>query len=307
MCALLSALFFSIVVVNVAHADYSEGVWTGSTSGHFTAGITVDGSLTDWQTSWIVNGLTPQVDRSNSDWLPQASGVCYWIEDGVGSPHGRVGPGYGGQNFDHEAAYMGATGHSLELAIVTGGEQAGNYGWSYGTRYDSGDIFFDLNADSQWDFAVAAANHNGLSAGHVYRPTDGFVGGQWWTNCTDFSISSPSQMDGCRVEEIFDLGSDFIYTNAVTCDDNRLAGQCYHPYDHNVIELSIPFGQLYDSGFQVGSLVQMHFTQTCGNDIIEMDCSVIPEPATLTLLSSGLIGLIYVKRRRRRSGGRRSA
>ena len=217
--AVLIAFLVSMVCINVAHAHYSEGILSGSTPGSFATDITIDGSLADWQVSWIINGLTPQVDRANSDWLPEAAGVSYWIEDGIGS-QGHVGPGYGGQNYDYEAAYMGAAADSLDLAIAVGTEQAGNLMYSGTNRVKPGDIFFDLNADLKWDFAIAAADQEHVTAGRAYKPKDKYIDKEWWTNPTDYTGSKPARIRGNRVEEMFDLGAAFIYTNAGTEDDD---------------------------------------------------------------------------------------
>ena len=295
-----AAVLFSHVAVS--YADYGENprILSGRTDGSFSTAILVDGLLDDWGTAWVIAGLPAEVDRLNSEWLPGAAGTCYWIEDGVG-PKGRVGPGRGGQNFDHEAAYIGADLASLNIAIVTGTEQAGNKG-----GYHTGDIFLDIDDNDQWDIAVATHDHGSLVAGSVYAPTPEYADGVWWTHGTDFPGSAPARIRGARVVEMFALDSAFIYTNPIELDDPR--GTCgpFEPDDHNVIELSVLWSQLAAYDLEAGTRMAMYFTMTCGNDVIAMDCDLpsddkgprVPEPATVLLTASGLAALILRKRRK---------
>jgi len=208
---------------------------------------------------------------------------------------------------------MGATPDSLYLAVTLGTEQAGNLTYGGTSRVKPGDIFFDLNADLKWDFAIAAADQDNVTAGRAYKPKDEYIDEEWWMNPTDYTGSKPGRINETRVEEMFDLGAAFIYTNAITEDDDCYAGTTYYPYDHNVIELSIPWPELANSNFDIGSSIMMHFTQTCGNDIIEQMMeiddaktsqtqggqSLMPEPSTFALLGAALVLVCTMRRRRK--------
>lgn len=299
-----TSLLLVIAFTGVTRADYYEGILTGSNIGSFNGNISVDGSIADWDVYWVSQGLGAEVNRPNSEWQSGLAGVSWWVEDGIGD-NGRVTPGRGGQNYDHEAAYLGIDSAGFYGAIVTGSEQAGNHA-SGSNWYDSGDVFFDIDADSDWDFALAASDHNGLTAGHLYKPKAKYTNKRWWTKAKAFPISTPAQLRSRKVESFFDLGSDFIYTNAVTTDDNRGPGDPYVAADHNVLEFVIPWDILTAYDIQYNGNMLMHFTQTCGNDIIELQHAslpsggpphVIPEPATIALLACGIAGLIARKRR----------
>jgi len=283
--AIGSIAIMLIMFSTAANALPSEGMTVGRTSGVFDGRIAVDGVLDDWG----VTALSPPLsDRPNADWLPSVAGVCYWIEDGVGCG-GYVGPGGGGQNYDHEAGFMGINSDYLNLALVTDTEQNASC-------TTPGDVFFDINADYVPDFAVATTNHHkkfaeDVIAGGLYVPSSGYET-NWWTNA-GISSSSPARIrpDNFyvdRVTRVVDLGMDFIY--------HRVNN------DHNVIEMVVPW---YLPPGTLPDLVTVQFTQTCGNDLLRFTCEPpgggeeIPEPATVILLGSGPIALGFYRRRRK--------
>lgn len=302
----------AVVVTALACLMFSEAshgltVDVGMTPGQFAADITVDGSLDEWRVGWIEDGLSAQVNRSNSDWFPRAAGVNYWVEDGIGC-HSYVGPGYGGQNFDNEAGYLGLTEDAVNLALVTGMDQGGQYDWHWNRHYP-GDIFFDVDADDHWEFVVATRTHNGIMVGKAYAPTSAYEDLRWWTR-PGFSSSKPGNILKSRSKQL-DWVFDFIYTNADTADDNRRPNVAYSALDHNVIELSIPWTALEDAGINVGPSVRAHYTHSCGNDVTEFSGGipaptepppgVIPEPGTLALMLSGVAAIGARKARKRRT------
>jgi len=62
-----------------------------------------------------------------------------------------------------------------------------------------------------------------------------------------------------------------------------------------VLEAAIPLSSL--SGLD--SVVGIHWTMECGNDYLNLDADVnpIPEPATMLMLGTGLIGLGALRRK----------
>ena len=302
-------LVVAMLMAAAATADPSEGILIGSTTGNFDSQITADGSLADWGIYWLGQALAPKVDRPNSDWLSGRSGVSYWVEDGVGC-NGRVGPGYGGQNFDLEATYLGIAQSEFHGVIVTGGEQVGNRGHGRDWYYP-GDIFFDTNNDNRWDFALGASDHGNVHAGRLYKPNAQYASQTWWTIPSAFSGSEPAQVRSRRVEEFLDLDNNFIYTNAINSDDDLRPSDSYLAADHNIIEFTIPWDILGLNGIEYGGTMLMHFTQTCGNDILDLEHigvipetpssldPSIPEPATIALLSCGMAGLLVLRRFKR--------
>jgi len=136
MAVLAAALTFSLGMAGQVTwwGDPIKGV----TSGLFTGAISVDGDLGDWgitipDTYDAQNTFTNDPNQTAfvanpSLWKPQQNGVSYWVEDST-NWHNRgsasVGPGYGGQNFDMEAAYAAWKGNTLYLAFVRGSTRTG--------------------------------------------------------------------------------------------------------------------------------------------------------------------------------------
>ena len=64
---------------------------------------------------------------------------------------------------------------------------------------------------------------------------------------------------------------------------------------HYVIEGSIPRSAFDEDDWHRN--INVHWTETCGNDAIDLKVST-PEPASLTLLGLGLLGLLVRKRKK---------
>ncbi|MCX5757803.1 MAG: hypothetical protein NTU83_04725, partial [Candidatus Hydrogenedentes bacterium] len=212
-----------------------------------------------------------------------SSGVAQWTEDGAVDPYGYVGPGYGGQNFDIEAMYAYADSSGLYVAVVTGFDKTGVYGWVGGSangysEYDRpGDIFLDFGSNGTYDVAIETAGLSqgtqteawGGTAGHAYKPVSGST---WYTNPTDFPASTPSEIihTGGMTTDLGATGG-FSYSDA-TPQDNLVEGGLPHAssnandwnrLDHNVIELYLSNAWLTQYGFNAsnGVSVLAHLTE----------------------------------------------
>lgn len=283
--------------------------------------ITVgDDSLSDW-------GVTvdyTKANRDNGDWTATNAGIVSWAEDNATSgSSGYVGPGYGGQNFDVEAAYLTSSSTMLGAAFVTGFDRAGQYGgWggeSIPPLYYTGDLFFDVNSNETWDFAVAMWTRANFTAGYAYAPSLSAPPG-WLlppTISAYVDTSEPWALNGALEQSSFTEYSNVLYAYSEGNVHEGVANEfdgpsgdslLWGPFDHNIVEVGIPL-----SFIGPADSVTMHYTMQCGNDWLEMSYSFdddpvddivpIPEPGTfLLLLQAAAVG-VYARRRRFKGQG----
>ena len=224
--------------------------------------ITVNGNLSDW-------GVTPGAYGA-SDWIPN-SGVIYTVEDQRGDINTFLGPGYGGQKFDAEAMYGFSENGNIYGAIVTG-FPAGGYKTG-GVNYYAGDILFNLGPGAQYGLETTGSN-----AGKLYKNPQ-------WNTVYWNGISDPTTMKDGTGQYVGQVQFVYLHTYVGAGDSN----------DHWVMEMCIPelfFGSDWDNGGYV------QWTESCGNDIIDLNLpSHTPEPATMSLLGLGLMGLLGMRKR----------
>ena len=175
---------------------------------------------------------------------------------------------------------------------------------SDGDQLDVGDFFFTVGGTPAYGFSMI--NHAGSPAGN-----GGQAGGNV-TAWTLYDILSPSNgtMTASEVlgphsgvyrpDEIvwlrMNLGGEASTLSSLTTGTHNLTGGgngTTNPEFHATFSFTSPAG-FTDS---LGSNWGVHFASaTCGNDIL--DGNAIPEPFSMLLLGSGLLGLSLIRRRR---------
>jgi len=214
----------------------------------------------------------------NNDWSP----ISY-----PGLPPNTPSPGGAdGEMFDIEGAKFGMDADYLYFAVTT----SHNFGaWWNGIFYEAGDFFFDLvGAKGSLSFAVDY--------------TDGYV---YFNDMAPFGI--PDIPGGYYNNAAINAACGAFAVNTKSLYLGMAGGYMHtatenNPDDTFVLELAISksfFDVYFDIDFNNLWSVRAHQTVACGNDVLDKDFQVIPEPGTLALLGMGLLGTGLLFRRRK--------
>ena len=216
-----------------------------------------------------------------------------YVARGQGLEDQEVEPGAAiGQNWDLEGFFQSG---SL-LALVGGWDFVNGVG-----DYKSGDIFFDTDGNGSFNYGTPPD----------YGEIPDYVLDMDWDNrsYSVYRLDKEPEIDFTQNPGAVNLNLPWLYKSGGTelssgngflgfpigLSDELMGGN-FLGDTHNavVVDLSFLTGEIgAENGFT------SHFTMRCGNDVINGSGSApVPEPATMLLLGTGLIGLAGIGRKK---------
>jgi len=216
------------------------------------------------------------------------SGIAYTIDDSIGDAIGT--------EFETYGIDVGVSDGDLNIKIYTdfNGYQIVEYKSWYTTIFQIdwhwdiyyADLGLDLDDDGKYEYGFALKDYDGIEAGTLYKSYD------WLTSTYHKWADTTGGIYRYNPKENVTVKSGEIVKNYGFTTYKLDPGKPDY-----VIGISL---DLEDLDVIAPTIGLFWGTGTCANDIIEGKASIppVPEPATMLLFGTGLIGLVGIGRKR---------
>ncbi|MFA5156287.1 MAG: PEP-CTERM sorting domain-containing protein [Candidatus Omnitrophota bacterium] len=182
------------------------------------------------------------------------------------------------------------SGNNLTFDIYTNYPNDGNYPTDETVTVGSwktfpGDLAIDADSDGIYEYGLAVTSHDGLIAGSLYNVNNWFLSNHYAVAGLTYNTN-----------QIVTIASGSLLANSSSVARywNDLTHDRFNGIPDFVIRAQ--FDITGSNGFNDSAFNVHYATATCANDYVKG--SVTPEPASISLLGIGLLGLLGIRRKK---------